>query len=151
MFYFSHHKEIKWVSLASSLLWARLLHWITSLLVSELRSATCNSWLNYRETLCWKLVRRHTFSDECWGAFLTWRQCLLASQPMCWSCCGSGSAEASRNAFKVRAANAECKALNQTFASALSAALNQHSWTPSGECSSRMRPSVTERRKEQTW
>lgn len=67
---------------------------------------------------------------------------------MCWSCCGSGSAEASRNAFKVRAANAECKALNQTFASVLSAALNQHSWTPSGECNSRIRPSATKRKKK---
>lgn len=75
------------------------------------------------------------------GRSLTWRQCLLASQPMCWSCGGSGSAEASRSAFKVRAASAECRALNHTLASALSAALNQHSCTPSGECSSRIRPS----------
>ena len=72
---------------------------------------------------------------------LTWRQCLLASQPMCWSCGGSGSADASRSAFSVRAARAECRALNHTFASALSAALNQHSCTPSGEWSSRIRPS----------
>lgn len=75
------------------------------------------------------------------GRSLTWRQCLLANQPMCWSCGGSGSAEASRSAFKVRAASAECRALNHTLASALSAALNQHSCTPSGECSSRIRPS----------
>lgn len=72
---------------------------------------------------------------------LTWRQCLLASQPMCWSCGGSGSADASRSALSVRAARAECRALNHTFASALSAALNQHSCTPSGEWSSRIRPS----------
>jgi len=91
----------------------------------------------------------HTSSlSERSGISLTWRQCLLANQPMCWSCCGSGRAEANRNAFKVRAANAECKALNQTFASVLSAALSQHSWTPSGECSSRIRPSTTKRRKK---
>ena len=75
------------------------------------------------------------------GRSLTWRQCLLASQPICWSCGGSGSAEASRSAFRVSAANAECRALNHTLASALSAALNQHSCTPSGEWSSRIRPS----------
>lgn len=99
-----------------------------------------------RRLLCVK----HTSPSECSRISLTWRQCLLANQPMCWSCCGSGSAEASRNAFKVRAANAECKALNQTFASVLSAALNQHSWTPSGECNSRIRPSATKRKKI-TW
>ena len=80
------------------------------------------------------------------GRSLTWRQCLLASQPICWSCGGSGSAEASRSAFRVSAANAECRALNHTLASALSAALNQHSCTPSGEWSSRIRPSESRRK-----
>ena len=73
----------------------------------------------------------------------TWTQCLLASHPMCWSCGGSGSAEASLKAFSVRVDRAEWRVLNQTFASVLSDALSQHSCTPSGEWSSKIRPSET--------
>lgn len=70
---------------------------------------------------------------------------LLANQPM-W--CNSIASDAkilfaSCSAFIVRTCNAECKVLNHVAASVQSAALSTQLWTPSGECSSNVRFSVT--------